>query len=253
LAQAISAQAIHSFRHPACRDKTRTEVLVRSAMGAECCTQMFPHEVQEVQGAADLHQWWEEEDPPDLNKNVVVNVYDLGDSKTIRRANKILKTLGTGAFHAGVEVFDMEYSYGGGPPDEVGTGVFAHKPKALTVHHFRQSINIGVTGLTRRMFFEMLETIAQDWKVNDYDILRHNCCDFSDDMCVRLGVGHVPSWVTNLADAGARIANAKHAAGRKLQNVKVIQYAKTLPARQARACRGCVDYGARGCTGLWDL
>merc|ERR1712070_650419 len=87
----------------------------------------------------------------------------------------------------------------------------------------------------------ILQQLVEDWQSKDYDILRHNCCDFSDDMCVRLGVGHVPSWVTNLADAGAKIANTKHAAGQKLANIHIIDHAKQLGRYEVKACRDCAS------------
>merc|ERR1719401_1782300 len=43
------------------------------------------------------------------------------------------------------------------------------------------------------------------WRGEDYDLLRHNCCHFADALCVALGVGHIPFWVTNLAGAGASL------------------------------------------------
>merc|ERR1712070_1000216 len=92
----------------------------------------------------------------------------------------------------------------------------------------------------------ILQQLVEDWQSKDYDILRHNCCDFSDDLCVRLGVGHIPHWVTNLADAGAALADKKHAVGRKIDNIHVIEHAKTLGRREARAFRNCTsDMGVK--------
>mmetsp|Transcript_55524 Transcript_55524/g.180109 ORF Transcript_55524/g.180109 Transcript_55524/m.180109 type:complete len:106 (+) Transcript_55524:428-745(+) len=32
-----------------------------------------------------------------------------------------------------------------------------------------------------------------------------NCCHFSEELCVRLGCGNIPKWVSNMADVGAAV------------------------------------------------
>merc|ERR1740121_67762 len=40
----------------------------------------------------------------------------------------------------------------------------------------------------------------------DYDLLHRNCCHFCEELCLRLGFGPLPPWVTKLAAAGASLA-----------------------------------------------
>merc|ERR1712060_603032 len=47
--------------------------------------------------------------------------------------------------------------------------------------------------------------MGRDWPGSDYDLLRHNCCHFSDALCQALGVGPIPGWVTSLAGVGAML------------------------------------------------
>ena len=41
-----------------------------------------------------------------------------------------------------------------------------------------------------------------------YHAFTRNCCTFCDDLCAGLGVGQIPPWINNLANAIAPVANA---------------------------------------------
>jgi hypothetical protein len=64
---------------------------------------------------------------------------------------------------------------------------------------------MGETKLSPGEVKQLLECLARAWLGKDYDLLRCNCCHFSDELCKRLGVGTLPSWLTNMADVGATI------------------------------------------------
>ena len=42
------------------------------------------------------------------------------------------------------------------------------------------------------------------------DLLQKNCCSFSRDFAISLGVGDVPSWIDRLAKWGTSLDNAMH-------------------------------------------
>ena len=50
-----------------------------------------------------------------------------------------------------------------------------------------------------------------EWPGQRYDLLRHNCCSFSQTLCERLGVKDTPGWLHRLADTGAALAEDKKA------------------------------------------
>lgn len=133
---------------------------------------------------------------------VVVNIYDVWGSPPLVVVNEMLHAIGTGAFHAAVEVFGKEWSYGF---CESGTGVFSCAPRGCEAHHFRESEAMGETRLSEGEVADVIRELQKEWRGADYDLLRHNCCGFSNVMCERLGVGNLPSWVTNLAAAGATV------------------------------------------------
>lgn len=147
---------------------------------------------------------------------VTLHIYHVGNSSHVDLMNKYLQALGTGAFHGAVEVYGREFSYGFMPR---GTGVFDCAPKQCASHRYWKSQPIGVTELSKVEVRKILLQLKRDWRGAQYDLLRRNCCTFSNEFCMRLGVGPVPTWVTNLAAAGATLtdgvlaaATAAHAA-----------------------------------------
>lgn len=153
-----------------------------------------------------------------MPEKVILNIYDL-----VKPLNKGLKVLGTGAFHGGVAVFGAEWSYGF---SYHGTGIFAATPKECNGPEFRESLDIGETDMTEAEVNELLERMRQEWVGTEYDLLRHNCVRFCDDFCQRLGVGHIPNWVMNLAAAGAKIGDGILLSANAAQRAATIAAAK---------------------------
>jgi hypothetical protein len=147
-----------------------------------------------------------EEPPIEMNPadpTVTLHIYDVTGNAVIEKANGILELLGTGAFHGAVEVYGPEWSYGG--CDE-GTGVASWAPMSCTAHHYRESVPMGETNLTYEEVNALIEKLSRDWPGEDYDLLSHNCCHFSDELCQELGVGPIPDWVLDLSGTGATLA-----------------------------------------------
>lgn len=133
---------------------------------------------------------------------VKLNIYDVSGTRIVEEANKIFRALGTGAFHAAVEVFGKEWSFAF---CEQGSGVFQCEPRHCSQHTYRETINMGDTDLTEEEFGALIERLRSEWQGCDYDLLRKNCCTFSNELCTALHVQEVPKWVTNLAGAGATV------------------------------------------------
>lgn len=135
---------------------------------------------------------------------VKLHIYDVSGTRIVEEANKLFRTLGTGAFHAAVEVFGKEWSFGF---CEKGSGVFQCEPKQCSQHKYRESINMGDTDMTEEELTGVMDKLQAEWQGCDYDLLRKNCCHFSTELCRALHVQDVPKWVTNLAGAGATLNN----------------------------------------------
>ncbi|SCM24544.1 PPPDE peptidase, putative [Plasmodium berghei] len=111
---------------------------------------------------------------PDVNSNMVyLNIYDLDNvSKVI---NSVAKPIGTGAFHAGVEVYGYEYSFG--YVSNGKTGVMKSNPRYHPHHVYRESISMVI-------FF--------------FFFSNKNCLNYADYFCNLLDVGGVPDWLMSL-------------------------------------------------------
>eukprot|EP00929_Paragymnodinium_shiwhaense_P053056 TRINITY_DN26566_c0_g2_i3.p2 TRINITY_DN26566_c0_g2~~TRINITY_DN26566_c0_g2_i3.p2 ORF type:complete len:226 (-),score=63.81 TRINITY_DN26566_c0_g2_i3:126-803(-) len=158
-----------------------------------------------------------------LDEDYLVARSVRGHSAPVKNINKLFRRLGTGAFHAAVEVYGSEWSYGG--TDE-GSGVFRCMPTTCPGHSFRESVSMGEVDLNPDEVFRLVTRMSETWLGTDYDLLRHNCCHFADALCLELGLGHIPPWILNLAGAGASVANGVHKATDKAQAVKMVAAAK---------------------------
>eukprot|EP00440_Ansanella_granifera_P075518 gb/GFBE01081948.1/.p1 GENE.gb/GFBE01081948.1/~~gb/GFBE01081948.1/.p1 ORF type:complete len:215 (+),score=25.04 gb/GFBE01081948.1/:1-645(+) len=155
---------------------------------------------------------------------VKLQIYDIFKNRGFRQMNRMFRALGTGAFHAGVEVHGTEYSFGYNTDDK--TGIFFNPPMSCQGAAFRETIFIGYTSLSESEALELLKELAKRWRGSDYDLLRCNCCHFSNELCEQLGVGSIPSWVTNLAGAGASINDGFNTLAKGAKDSAIIAAAK---------------------------
>lgn len=133
---------------------------------------------------------------------VWLHIYDVAGA-TVQWVNSLARPVGTGAFHAGVEVFGQEWSFGYAA--EGRTGVYSCRPRCNTQHKYRESVAMGVTVLTAEAVLEIVEALRCEWTGSSYDLLVRNCCHFSDLLCRKLDVAPAPEWLMNLAGAGATL------------------------------------------------
>mmetsp|Transcript_92008 Transcript_92008/g.260451 ORF Transcript_92008/g.260451 Transcript_92008/m.260451 type:complete len:264 (-) Transcript_92008:84-875(-) len=180
---------------------------------------------------------------PPASTEVILHVYDVGTEPAIAGANRLLRKVDAGAYHAAVEVNGREWSYG---YVHFGTGVFSCGPAQCYAHTYREAVHMGHTRLTPRAIKRVLRGLEAQWRGRDYDLLRQNCCHFCDALCVCLGVGQVPTWLTNLSNAGLTIADgvenmAQRACkvAHRLDGRYDLQGKAELAAKSAPCCGGC--------------
>lgn len=139
---------------------------------------------------------------------VNLHIYDVRGNVAVEYMNTMFRMLGTGAFHVAVEVYGDEWSYGFLDESPGCTGVFNCEPGQNKEYgHHREMIAMGKTQKTWIEVDNILETLCAEWHGEDYDLLRHNCCHFSDAFCRRLDVGGIPAWVMNLASVGGSLTD----------------------------------------------
>jgi len=183
---------------------------------------------------------------PHRRNRIKLHVYDLIPTETVMQlpwgcmipigkcfdvVNSSLHSMGTGAYHVGVEVNGTEYSFGACEiPGH--TGVFSCVPKRSPGYQYRTTIDFGERALLKTTWVnaagtsegeldslapayrsaeryvdgrEVIKQMAVEYMGIDYDLLRKNCVTFASDACVRLGVKEeeIPSWFRNLCESGA--------------------------------------------------
>lgn len=138
-----------------------------------------------------------------IGEPVTLHIYDVTVSENVQLVNGLLRNVGTGAFHAAVEVFGWEWSFGF--TEDGGTGVHSVVPRGNTLHQYREEIHMGTTPYTEPEVDDILVHLSYLWMSDDYDVLSKNCCHFSDTFCQMLTGQSVPRWVMNLAGAGAKL------------------------------------------------
>ncbi|KAH8386586.1 hypothetical protein KR093_001334, partial [Drosophila rubida] len=132
-----------------------------------------------------------------INKEpVILNVYDLFN------INEFAVPLGLGIFHTGIQVYDIEYTYGG--HSYANSGIFEMLPRTaeheLGQHfHYRESIQLGYTQFSRDEVHRIVEQLGWQFTGNSYHLTSNNCNHFSDTMSRILCGQQIPKWINRLA------------------------------------------------------
>lgn len=132
---------------------------------------------------------------------------NFGKAMTLLNDNT-LNNMNFGFFHAGVELDDLEYSFGF---IEEGTGLFLCHPKKSPGYTYRCTIDMGEIDLNSAQIEEIMSRMTRDWSGASYRLIGRNCCNFSSEFCVALGVGAPPAWINAFAESLVPVTSASQA------------------------------------------
>jgi hypothetical protein len=171
---------------------------------------------------------------------VKANIYDLDSASSYM--NPLLRSLGTGIFHVGIEVYGQEYSYGSnGTAESTSTGITCCKPRGCSAHMYRETIELGETSLSEDDVQRLLLRLSEQWLQKDYDMLCRNCCNFSEDFARELGVHEVPLWTGRLARIGSSIMSSTRSSDSAQTETDPLSWRSTRPEealeRKSTRCR----------------
>jgi hypothetical protein len=137
---------------------------------------------------------------------VTLHVYNVGKMADVEVLNTVLRQLGTGAYHCGVEVYGLEWSFRDTGPSHRDPAVFSCKPMKCSGHNYSESVRMGWLKMTESEVVRLIKQLRKTWTGHTYDLLRCNCCHFCDEFCKRLGMGGIPTWTNSLASYGAGLS-----------------------------------------------
>jgi len=135
----------------------------------------------------------EEEESP--GAPVFINIYHASSQGPVQALNKVLRRMGTGIFHCGVEVYRQEWSFS-------RQGVFAVPPRGYDERPYLETVFMGFTDMSQFEVAQLILDFDKHWPGEQYHLVLNNCCHFSDALCRGLGVGRLPAWTTSLASTG---------------------------------------------------
>jgi hypothetical protein len=133
---------------------------------------------------------------------VWLHIYDLGPLTKWFLNGWHSKESGLGAFHVGVEVLGVEWSFQAmiDCESEEATGVMCHPPKAHPRHVYRESVCLGSSALCANDVCNVLARLEKQWPARSYHFLSHNCTDFAEALALSLNAPNpFPAWAHGLA------------------------------------------------------
>lgn len=162
-------------------------------------------------------------------EQVLLHVYDF---KGTSRLNGALRTLGTGIFHAGIEVYGWEYTFEQKVDEDfrpvLTTGICRDSPKSNNGYVHRETIDLGSTFFSEKEVSRIIESMRDRWRSEDYNIMQCNCTHFCQDLCDKLRVRGLPPWLTSAAQLGSNLL---------LSDLDILASARPEPSESRQALK----------------
>lgn len=86
------------------------------------------------------------------------------------------------------------------------TGIYEVEPRKAADYKFRETIELGVTSLSKAQVHELVLSMQTDFMGNEYDVITRNCNSFSNTLVLKLIGVPIPDFVNRLARAGSIFA-----------------------------------------------
>ncbi|XP_066905442.1 uncharacterized protein [Halyomorpha halys] len=125
--------------------------------------------------------------------DVYLYVYDLSGGMAARLSPVLIGKQVEGIWHTGVVTFGKEYYFGSGGINVIVPGTLLHEPL--------KKILLGKTFIPEQVFDEYLNGLAEsEFRGDQYDLLKHNCNNFSDTLSRFLVGNGIPDYILKLPE-----------------------------------------------------
>ncbi|XP_042046667.1 deubiquitinase DESI2-like isoform X1 [Salvia splendens] len=121
---------------------------------------------------------------------VSLNVYDLSQGLARQLSTAFLGKPIEAIWHTGVVVYGHEYYFGGG----IESAPAGTTPYGTPI----RTVDLGVTHVPKEVFEEYLEKIGPRYTAETYNLLTHNCNNFSNEVAEFLVCASIPDYILNL-------------------------------------------------------
>ena len=118
---------------------------------------------------------------------VIVYQYDLTQGMAKAMSRGLIGKQVDGVWHTGVCVFGKEYYYGG--------GICVGKPKKTPYGYPVKELDFGYTTKTEADLKAYIKSINNQFTMNTYNVLNHNCNHFTDAALYFLVGKHLPDSI----------------------------------------------------------
>ncbi|CAA7017141.1 unnamed protein product [Microthlaspi erraticum] len=121
---------------------------------------------------------------------VTLNVYDLSQGLARQLSASLLGKVIEGVWHTGVVVYGNEYFFGGG---------IQHLPAGTTPYGAPlRIIELGESHVPQDVFEMYLQEISPRYTAESYNLLTHNCNNFSNEVAQFLVGKGIPDYILQL-------------------------------------------------------
>ena len=125
-----------------------------------------------------------------MSQTVQLYVYDISNGLAKQLGQAFIGKQIEGIWHTGVVVYGKEYFYQGGITNSSPGKSMAGTPLKV--------IEMGETEIPYELFLEFLNDINAEYTEEKYNIISHNCNNFSNEVCEFLVGKKIPDWITGL-------------------------------------------------------
>ncbi|CAH8355179.1 unnamed protein product [Eruca vesicaria subsp. sativa] len=121
---------------------------------------------------------------------VTLNVYDLSRGLARQLSASFLGKVIEGVWHTGIVVYGNEYFFGGG---------IQHLPAGTTPYGAPlRTVELGESHVPKDVFEMYLEEISPRYTAESYNLLTHNCNNFSNEVAQFLVGKGIPDYILQL-------------------------------------------------------